>query len=116
MPVFGAAQTPTSLTNGQSQQVLNAENLANGALTMAVNVVPEPTNIMLALYNNRGQSISLVASPDLVAANFLPIYNEAGNAVTVANGQVATLFAPSGLNYALKAGGAIVAGTIWISR
>jgi hypothetical protein len=116
MPTFGAAQTPISLTNGERVAVLNAENLANGALTMAINVIPEPTNIMLAIYNNCGQSVSLVASPDLTSTDFLPVYNEAGNAVTIANGQVSTLFAPSGLNYALKAGAAITAGTIWISR
>ena len=116
MPAFGAAQTPTSLTNGDRVAVLNAESLANGALTMAINVIPEPTNIMLAIHNNSGQSVSLVASPDLVAGNFLPVYNEAGNAVMVANGQVSMFFAASGLNYALKAGAAITAGTIWVTR
>lgn len=116
MPAFGAVQSPTSLSSGEKVAVLNAENLANGALTMAVSLTPQPTPVVLAIHNNSGQSVSLVASPDLTEADFLPVYNEAGNAVTVAAGEVGMAQVAPGLFYAVKAGGAIVAGTIWLAR
>ena len=116
MPLLGAVQTPTSLSAGDSLAVLNAENLSNGALTMAVSLTPQPTPVPLAVYNKSGQSVSLVASPDLTSGDFLPVYNEAGNAVTVANNTVAMVLVAHGLYYAVKAGGAITAGTIWLAR
>ena len=116
MPLLGAVQTPTALSGGERVAVLNAENLGNAALTMAIALIPQPTQVVLAIYNNSGQSVSLVASPDLVAGDFLPVYNEAGNAVTAANGQVWTALVSTGLYYAVKAGGAITGGTIWLAR
>lgn len=116
MPLLGAVQTPTSLSTGERVAVLNAENLALNGLTMAVSLTPQPTSITLALYNNSGQSVTLVASPDLTAANFLPVYDEAGVAVTAATATVATARVAPGLYYAVKAGGAIAAGTIYLAR
>ena len=116
MPQFGAAQTPTALATGEKVAVLNAENLASGALTMAVALTPQPTAVDLAIYNNTTQSVSLVASPNLTAAAFLPVYNEAGAAVTVVTLTVGTARVAPGLFYAVSAGGAIVGGTIWLGR
>lgn len=116
MPLLGAVQTPTELSSGDKLAVLNAEDLANNGLTMAIALTPQPEPIDLAIYNKSGQSVSLVASPDLTSGDFLPVYNEAGNAVTVANSTVGTVKVASGLYYAVKAGGAIMAGTIWLAR
>jgi hypothetical protein len=116
MPTFGAVQTPTELSSGDKLAVLNAENLALNALTMAVSLTPQPTPVMLAIWNNSGETVSLVASPDLTSADFLPVYNEAGNEVTVATGEVGTALVAPGLYYAVKAGSAIAAGTIWMAR
>ena len=116
MPLFGAVQTPTTLSSGENLAVLNAENLSNNALTMAVYFTPQPTPITLAIYNKSGQSVSLVASPDNTAADFLPVYNEAGNAVAAANSTVATCIVSPALYYAVKAGGAITGGTVWLAR
>ena len=116
MPLFGAVQTTTALSSGEKLAVLNAENLANNALTMAVSLTPQPTPVTLAIYNASGQSVTLCASPDLTSGDFLPVYNEAGNVVTAANNTVATVIVAPGLSYAVKAGGAITAGTIWIAR
>jgi hypothetical protein len=115
MPLLGAVQTPTSLSNGESVAVLNAENLGNGALSMAVTFTPQPTSIMLAIYNNSGQVVDLVASPDLVNADFLPV-SSGETAITVAAGAVGIFPVASGLYYAIKAGAAITAGTVWLSR
>jgi hypothetical protein len=116
MPLFSAVQTPTELSSGDKLSVLNGENLALNALTMAVSLTPQPAPIDLAIYNNSGQSVSLVASPDLTSADFLPVYNEAGNEVTVVTGEVGTALVAPGLYYAVKAGAAITAGTIWLAR
>lgn len=116
MPLLAAVQTPTALSSGDRVAVLNAENLGNNALTMAVTLHPQPTPIVLAIYNNSSQSVSLVASPDLTSGDFLPVYNESGNAITVTSGQVWTAMVAPGLYYAVKAGGAITAGTIWLAR
>ena len=116
MPAFGAVQTPTLLNSGERVAVLNGENLGNSALTMAVSLSPQPEPVVLAIYNNSGQSVSLVASPDFTSSDYLPVYNEAGNAVAVATGNVWMAMVAPGLNYAVKAGGAITAGTIWLAR
>ena len=116
MPLLGAVQTPTELATGEKVAVLNNENLALNAISMAVSLTPQPTAVDLAIHNNTTQSVSLVASPDLTAADFLPAYNEAGNAVTVATLTVGTARVSPGLYYAIKAGGAIVAGTVWLAR
>jgi hypothetical protein len=116
MPLFSAVQTPTELSSGDKLSVLNGENLALNALTMAVSLTPQPAPIDLAIYNNSGQSVSLVASPDLISGDFLPVYNEAGNEVTVVTGEVGTALVAPGLYYAVKAGAAITAGTIWLAR
>jgi hypothetical protein len=92
MPLFSAVQTPTELSSGDKLSVLNGENLALNALTMAVSLTPQPAPIDLAIYNNSGQSVSLVASP------------------------VGTALVAPGLYYAVKAGAAITAGTIWLAR
>ena len=115
MPAFGAVQTPTSLSSGESVAVLNAENLGSGALTMAVSFTPQPTPVTLAIYNNSSQTVDLVASPDLTSGDYLPVY--AGEtAITVATDTVGIFQVATGLYYAIKAGGAITAGTIWLAR
>jgi predicted RecA/RadA family phage recombinase len=115
MPAFGAVQTPTALSNGDSVAVLNAENLSSGALTMAVALTPQPTPVTLAIYNNSSQTVDLVASPDLTSGDYLPVY-EGETAITVATATVGVFQVASGLYYAVKAAGAITAGTIWLAR
>jgi hypothetical protein len=116
MPLLGAVQTPTALSSGERIAVLNAENLSSGALTMAVSLHPQANApIMLSLYNNSGQTVTLQGSPDLVQADFMPVSSGA-QAISVANGAVGTFEVSSGLYYAVKAGGAITAGTIWLAR
>ena len=116
MPAFSAS--PTALSSGDQLAVLNAENLANGALTMAVNFAPQPVSIDLAIVNHSGQTVSLVASADNKSdgSTYFPVYNEAGTAVTAATDTVATARVAAGLFYAIKAGGAITAGTIYLAR
>ena len=118
MPLFGAVQTPTTLSAGDRVAVLNVENLANNALTMAVTLTPQPTPVDLAIVNGSSQTVSLVASADNKSdgSTYFPVYNEAGNAVTAPANTVATARVASGLYYAIKAGGAITAGTIWLAR
>jgi hypothetical protein len=118
MPAFGAVQTPTALSSGENLPVLSAENLANGALTMAVALTPQPSPIDLAIVNGSSQTVSLVASADNKSdgSTYFPVYNEAGSAVTAATDTVATARVASGLFYAIKAGGAITAGSVWLSR
>ena len=116
MPAFSAGAT--TLSSGDKLAVLNAENLANGALTMPVCFTPQPVSVDLAIVNNTTQSVSLVASYDNKSdgSTYFPVYNEAGNAVTAATDTVATVRVATGLFYAVKAGGAITAGTIWLAR
>jgi hypothetical protein len=116
MPAFSAVQTPTELSSGDKLAVLNAENLALNALTMAVSLAPQPTPIVLAIYNNSGQAVTLVASPDLTAADYLPVTDTSGVAVAVAAASVVMAEVAPGLQYAVKAGAAITAGTIWLAR
>lgn len=115
MPAFGAVQTPIELSSGDKLAVLNAENLALNALTMAVSLMPQPTTVLLALYNNSDQVVTLVASPDLVAAHFLPV-SSVGTAISVAAGTVGEFLVSPGLYYAVEAGAAITTGTIWLAR
>ena len=111
MPLFGAVQTPTALSNGESVAVLNAENLGSGALTMAVAFTPQPTPVSLAIYNNSSQTVDLVASPDLTSGDFLPVY--AGEtAITVATDTIGVFQVASGLYYAIKAGGVELWGLV----
>ena len=116
MPALSAS--PTALSSGDQLAVLNAENLANNALTMAVNFAPQPVSIDLAIVNHSGQTVSLVASADNKSdgSTYFPVYNEAGNAVTAADGSVVMVRVSPGLYYAIKAGGAITAGTIYLAR
>ena len=116
MPAFGAAQTPTELSSGDKLAVLNAENLALNALTMAVSLTPQPTPVVLAIYNNSGQAVTLVASPDFTATDYLPVTDTAGVAVALAAGTVREVEVAPGLQYAVKAGAAITAGTVWLAR
>jgi hypothetical protein len=116
MPQFGAVQTPTTLSPGEKLTVLNNENLANGALTMAVSITPQATTVILAVYNNSGQSVTLCASPDFIAVDYLPVTDTAGVAVAVAAGTVVLCEVAAGLQYAVKAGGAVTGGTIWLAR
>ena len=115
MPLLGAVQTPTELSCGDKLAVLNAENLANGGFTMAVAFTPQASDINVALYNNSGQTVTLQASPDLVQADFMPV-TAGGVAASVVAGAVGVFWVTSGLYYAVKAGGAITAGTVWIAR
>jgi hypothetical protein len=115
MPLLGAVQTPTTLSSGERLAVLNAEDLGNNALTMAVAFTPQPVAVTLAIYNGSSQTVSLVASPDLTSGDFLPVY--AGEtAITVVTNTVGIFQVATGLYYAIKAGGAITAGTIWLAR
>lgn len=118
MPLLGAVQTPTALASGEKIAVLNAENLSNGALTMAVVFDPQPIKVALAIVNHSGQSVSLVASYDNKSdgSTYFPVYNEADAAITVPDGQIWTAEVASSLFYAIKAGGAITAGTVWLAR
>lgn len=118
MPAFGAVQTPTTLASGEKLAVLNAENLGSGSLTMAVCLTPQPEPVDLAIVNNSGQALALVASADNKSdgSTYFPVYNEAGNAVSAANATVQMVRVAAGLFYALKAGGAITAGTAWLAR
>ena len=115
MPLLGAVQTPTTLSSGERVAVLSAENLGNNALTMAVAFTAQPTPVTLAIYNDSSVTVDLVASPDLTSADFLPVYS-GETAITVATDTVGVFAVASGLYYAIKAGGAITAGTIWLAR
>lgn len=116
MPAFVSTNTPTALSAGEAVAVLQKENLANAAFTMAVVLTPQPNApIMLSLYNNSSQTVTLQASPDLVQADFLPVSSGA-QAISVATGAVGTFEVSSGFYYSVKAGGAITAGTIWLAR
>lgn len=115
MPVLGAPQTPTALSSGERVAVLNAENLGSGSLTMAVSLTPQPTPALLSIYNNSTVSVTLCASPDLTSADFLPVYYE-GTEITVPTLEVWSIPVSPGLYYAIKAGAAITAGTVWLAR
>jgi hypothetical protein len=114
MPAFGAVQTPTTLSSGEKIAVLNAENLANNALTMAIALTPQPLIAVLAIVNQSSQTVSLVGSADGV--NFYPVTDDEGVAVTASTNTVVVATVSNGLFYAIKAGGAITAGTIWLAR
>lgn len=117
MPAFGAPQTPTALSSGDKIAVLNDEDLAANALSMAVALTPQPTPVVLAIYNDTGETVSLVSSPDsTTAADFLNVANETLNVVAVAGGTVGTAIVAPGLFYAIKAASAITAGTVWLAR
>ena len=116
VPDFGAVQTPTALSSGEKLAVLNSENLANNTLSMAVQLHSQPSSpIVLAIYNKSGQTITLQASPDLVAADFAPV-SSGGTAISVADSTVGEFSVSSGLYYAVKAGADITAGTVWLAR
>lgn len=115
MPLFGAVQTPTALSSGDKIAVLNNENLGNAALTMAVSLHPQPSSpIVLSIVNGSSQTVSLVGSADGV--NFYPVTDDEGTVVSATTGTVVASTISSGLFYAVKAGGAITAGTIWLAR
>lgn len=118
MPAFGAVQTPTALASGEKIALLSAEDLANNALSMAVSFSPQPAGVRIAIVNHSGQSVSLVASYDNKSdgSTYFPVYSPAGTAATVPDGQAWVLEVASGLFYAIKAGGAITAGTVWLAR
>lgn len=114
MPAFGAVQTPTTLSSGEKIAVLNAENLANNALTMAVTLTPQPLPCIIAIVNGSSQTVSLVGSADNV--NYYPVTDDEGVAVTASTDTVVVATISAGLYYAIKAGGSITAGTIWLAR
>lgn len=114
MPAFGAVQTPTTLSSGEKIAVLNAENLANNALTMAVALTPQPVLPVISIVNGSSQTVSLVASADNV--NYYPVTDDEGIVVSAPTGTVVAATVSSGLFYAVKAGGSITAGTIWLAR
>jgi hypothetical protein len=117
MPLLGAVQTPTCLSSGDKLRVLNAEDMAQGDLTMAVTLSPQPLNSTLGIYNNTTSVLNLMASPDLVADHFLPIYDGVvGAGISVAPGNILSAQFHSGLYYALQAASALTAGTIWLAR
>lgn len=114
MPAFGAVQTPTALSSGDKIAVLNNENLGSGSLTMAVSLAPQPVHVVLSIVNGSSQTVSLVGSADGV--NFYPVTDDEGTVVSATTGTVVASTISSGLFYAVKAGGAITAGTIWLAR
>lgn len=114
MPLLAAVQTPTCLASGERIAVLNTENLGNAAITMAVSLTPDPMPVDIAIVNISSQTVSLVASADGV--NFYPCYTASGTAITVITNTVGQARVVGGLYYAVKAGGAITAGTIWLAR
>lgn len=114
MPLLGAVQTPTALSSGDKIAVLNNENLGSGALTMAVSLAPQPMPTVLSIVNGSSQTVSLVGSADGV--NFYPVTDDEGTAVSATTGTVVAATISSGLFYAVKAGGSITAGTIWLAR
>lgn len=116
MPSFTSPQSPTALSSGEKLAVLNNEALAADALTMAVALTAQPVLVTLAVYNNSGESVTLCASPDMTAADFLPVYDHEGAVITLATATVTMLEVASGLYYAVKAGAAIAGGTIWLAR
>lgn len=114
MPLLGAVQTPTALSSGDKIAVLNNENLGSGALTMAVALAPQPVHVVLSIVNGSSQTVSLVGAADGV--NFYPVTDDEGTVVSATTGTVVASTISSGLFYAVKAGGAITAGTIWLAR
>lgn len=117
MPAFGAIQTPTELSSGDKLAVLNVENLALNAITMAISLTPQPMPVVLAIYNNSGQAVTLVASPDFVSADYLPVTDTSGVAVVLAAGTVREVEVAPGLQYAVHASTvAVVGGSIWLAR
>jgi len=118
MPLFGAANTPSALSSGDKIAVLNNENLGSGALTMAVNLLAQPSPVVLAIVNGSSQTVSLVASADNKAdgSTYYPVTDAEGASVTAATDTVMTATVSPSLFYAVKAGGAITAGTIWLAR
>ena len=117
MPLFGAVQAPTELSSGDKLRILNAEDMAANDLTMAVALTPQPINATLGIYNATTSVLTLLASPDLVKAHFLPIYDGiAQYEIQAGAGQVLTAQFHSGLYYALRAESALAAGTVWLAR
>ena len=117
MPAFGAVQTPTTLSSGDKLAVLNVENLGAGGLTMVFALAPQPAPPYLDIYNNTTSVINLMASPDLVLAHFLPVFDGiAGVQIQAQPGNVLTAQPHGGLYYALQAVSAVTAGTIWVDR
>lgn len=114
MPLLGAVQTPTALSSGDKIAVLNNENLGSGALTMAVSLAPQPMPTVLSIVNGSSQTVSLVGSADGVS--FYPVTDDEGTPVSATTGTVVAAAISSGLFYAVKAGGSITAGTIWLAR
>ena len=115
MPAFSFGAT--ALSTGDKLAVLNAENLASGGLTAPVVFTPQPTPVTLAIVNASSVTVSLVASADNKSdgSTYFPVY--AGEtAITVATDTVGVFSVAFGLFYAVKAGGSITAGTIWLAR
>jgi hypothetical protein len=117
MPAFTSPQSPTALSSGEKLAVLNAENLAENALTMAVALEPQPQLVALSIYNGSGETVALVASPTMTADDFFPVTYD-GTPVTAASDTVTTVEVASSLFYAVQNGavGAITDGTIWLAR
>lgn len=116
MPSFGAVQTPTALSSGEKVAVLNGENLAENALTMAISLTPITDGVWLAIYNKSGQTVNLVGSPDFTSADFLPVTDISGGAITAATDTITVCKVATALNYAIQAAGAITDGTVWLAR
>lgn len=116
MPAFGAAQTPTALSSGEKIAVLNGEDLAENALTMAISLTPVTDGVWLAIYNQSGETVNLVGSPDFTAANYLPVTDISGGAITAATDTITVCKVATALNYAIQAAAAITDGTVYLAR
>ena len=116
MPLLVSFQSPTGLSAGERVAVLNAEGIVAGGITMAVSFKPEPQDVLLCIYNNTSSTMQLVASPNLVAANFLPVYGIANTLVLALAGSCYTTEIGPSLYYALQATTTVVTGTAYLAR
>lgn len=119
MPLFGAVNTPVSLSSGEAIALLNAEDLANNGLTMAVEFTPQPSGgaIPVAVVNQIAQAMTLQHSLD-GGNTWEPAYSEYNQAIVIpaSSSQRANL-APCGFyRIANKSGSNVNAGTIYIGR
>lgn len=114
MPAWSIAGQ-AALSSGDNLQCLLATETSptTGALK-GFALHGQLTTVMLAIWNNSGQTLVLQSSPDNVT--WLPV-SVNGNAVSVASGICGEYPVAPGLNYRLANAVAIVAGgTVWIAR
>lgn len=114
MPLLGAPHTPTTLSSGEKLEVLAGENIASGALTMAISLTAQPVPVTLSILNATTAVVALVASGNGI--DFFPVFNQEGTAITAATDTVTVAIVASGFYYSLKPNADVVGGIIWIAR